>query len=55
MKLDDFPRLADFLVRCLDEEAPGGLKLRRNQAGTPDASRHGAGKSRFSVLTQRRS
>ena len=34
MKLDDFPRLADFLVRCLDEEALGGLKLRRNQAGT---------------------
>lgn len=34
MKLDDFPRLADFLVRCLDEEALGGLKLRRDQAGT---------------------
>ena len=34
MELDDFPRLADFLVRCLDEEALGGLKLRRNQAGT---------------------
>ena len=34
MKLDDFPRLADFLVRCLDEEALVGLKLRRNQAGT---------------------
>ena len=34
MELDDFPRLADFLVCCLDEEALGGLKLRRNQAGT---------------------
>ena len=34
MKLDDFPRLADFLVRCLDEEALGDLKLRRDQAGT---------------------
>ena len=34
MELDAFPRLADFLVRCLDEEALGGLKLRRNQAGT---------------------
>ena len=33
MDLGDFPRLAEFLVRCIDEEALGGLRLRRNQAG----------------------
>lgn len=33
MDLSDFPRLAEFLVRCIDEESLGGLRLRRNQAG----------------------
>lgn len=33
MQLRDFPRLAEFLVRCIDEESLGGLRLRRNQAG----------------------
>ncbi|GEQ99219.1 hypothetical protein JCM17844_28560 [Iodidimonas gelatinilytica] len=33
MDLGDFPRLAEFLVRCIDEESLGGLRLRRNQAG----------------------
>lgn len=28
--LDDFSRLTRFLVRCIDEEALGGLKLRRD-------------------------
>lgn len=33
MNVDEFPRLAEFLVRCIDEESLGGLKLRRNHAG----------------------
>lgn len=34
MDLGDFPRLAEFLVRCIDEESLGGLRLRRNQSGS---------------------
>lgn len=33
MKLGDFPRLAEFLIRCIDEESLGGLKLRRHDCG----------------------